>query len=280
MKVEMFKIAAILLVMAGSFSSIISCENNNNQLKPTEKQELGYLCQCNLSVAKTSSRRLVAPGNRWNIHFDLTGYVPFWIYEHTNVLTVEEATVVDGISYFNLMQTTDSVASKRVHAGFIREDVLTQKVYYRPVGKPERLLYDFSLNKGDCISYEYPWTYPGIDDFIKTDITAEEVTSILIGGEYRKQITVRVELDFREGGTSRHVWIEGIGATDDFFQEYAQYWLVGKCRPRLNCFFQNENLVYKNIPTNMTIDTNDNVIIIPREDCCFFWRHVLYENKK
>lgn len=280
MKVKKNCMQKVFMIIVYVYFFIVYGCGEQNPAVEGDQEELGYFCQCDLSVEKESSSRLVASGNKWNLHFDRTGYAPSTIDDYTNVLTIEDETVIDGVSYFSLMQTTDSAASKRKDSGYIREDTFAKKVYYLEVGKPERVLYDFSLNEGDSITYDYPWYYPEKDDVVKTVIIAEDVNSVLIGGELRKQITVRVKLIFNgEFRSRKHVWIEGIGATDDFFQDYARYLLVGAYGRRLLCFFQNEKLVYKNFPPDRTIPLMvfDETIIIPQKDCCYFWRSWKYD---
>jgi hypothetical protein len=138
------------------------------------------------------------------------------------------------------------------------------------------------LSEGESISYDYPWSnHPTWkDDFFKTVITAEEVTSVLIGGEYKKKITVFVELyRFEEiYSRRRHVWIEGIGADGDFFQDYERDSFVGGYGQGLLCFFLYYKLVYKNIPSEISILTMDlQNISFQNEDCCFFWRSLEYD---
>ncbi len=139
---------------------------------------------------------------------------------------IEGDTIIDSLLYKKIYGTTPNGTG---YYGAMRES--SKKVYFRRSGCPnEILLYDFSFEVGDSISYpielcDTSWVYyhkvTSIDSVLLQDMT------------YRRRINFY--------GT--YSWIEGTGTTSGLFYPY--YWGIACiCSTHLVCFYHNGNLVY------------------------------------
>jgi len=202
---------------------------------------------------------LLTEGNQWNELAENQSIPPEYQYQRTYITKTGNDTLINGVNYYKLFTAKDESASIWMENGCIREDVENRKVYYKPDNEPEILLYDFSAQVGDKIqSYDLQYK-------TNVEITVEFIDYFFIGGKLRKQMNVRsTALDVNCICFEDHVWIEGIGNTDGFLQSTTAVHLDGGEQITLQCFFQNEELVYK--PENTG-----------SEDC-FVWRY-LFPNK-
>jgi len=123
-------------------------------------------------------------------------------------------TIIEDLKYKKVyMQMRDSIAdiNKAYYFAAIREDTVAEKVYcYKEdyyYGAREYLLYDFSVNVGDVVSFYSFW---GFSLIIKEQIVIS-IDSIMINNQYRRRINFEHE---RSGLES---WIEGIGSTHGLF---------------------------------------------------------------
>jgi hypothetical protein len=110
------------------------------------------------------------------------------------------------------VQSHDSIAdfSKARYFAALREDTIAEKVYFRYVdynGNAEFLLYDFSVNIGDTVSFYslWPFWYPELKQRV-----VESIDSTLIDNHYRKRINFHQYYQPES-------WIEGIGSTNGIF---------------------------------------------------------------
>jgi hypothetical protein len=197
---------------------------------------------------------MIVPGNQWNEYIANYSLPPWYEYRRTYITTIGKDTIIDGLSYYTLLTTKDSLASANELKGCIREDIANRKIYYKPNNQPELLIYDFDVQLEDSMI---------IHDFRNGrgfSTTVKKVDSILIGSELHKRILVHsVPIDNGESGFN--TWIEGVGGLrwllhGSLVQEWGE-------SSELFCFFQNENLVYK--PENE---------LYP--DDCFIWNEHPY----
>jgi len=128
----------------------------------------------------------------------------------------------------------------------VREDVEEEKIYC--IGAHdgvERLLVDFDVQVGDKITlYSYIIDGGGI---IEQEVKVDQINTILIDGQHRKQVNVSFDSPFGEHNVS---FVEGIGSilqglffAFDFGDEGV---IDGKNMPILNCLHIDDILVYKN----------------------------------
>jgi len=135
--------------------------------------------------------------------------------------------------------------------GYIREDTLTRRIYYRDYYN-EVILYDFSLNVGDTIFYG---NESGNPESVYYKVV-NSIGTIELNGEQRKIWNLTTSMNYMND-----IWIEGIGSV-------YRYGLLNPLKPDIptdasttyfGCF-KNDNIQYFNREV-----TNS-------EDCpCFGW---------
>ncbi len=165
---------------------------------------------------------MLVEGNSWNVlhHGD--------DFNLTQVLKVSTDTVINDTVYSKIISAYDSLSANWSLAGYMREDILAQKVYFRPLGlnAKEMINYSFNVKVGNKIMISI------VDYFIRssTDSSANQyifnyyivnlIDSVNIDGIYHKRVFADYYQDIElypdtEKGMSilnaPHVWIEGIG---------------------------------------------------------------------
>lgn len=101
--------------------------------------------------------------------------------------------------------------------GFLREDTLYQRVYFKDVtGNPEIVLYDFGMNIGDTMTINF-YSAAGSNYYVNGIYRVDSVTHKLIKGVNRKVLYLNAM-----GNTSGHTlcWIEGVGSNIDVVYPY------------------------------------------------------------
>lgn len=143
----------------------------------------------------------------------------------TDFHKVEGNTVINSVSYMNLMTTIDQNLTNWNLQGYVREDG-SGKVYYRAIqDSTERLIYDFGLELGDTIILNHLSSFP----YIVTN-----VDSVLLNNNFRKRITLN----------TYETWVEGVGSQMGLMcSGYSE--LVGVNHYML-CYFENGSLIYSN----------------------------------
>lgn len=147
-----------------------------------------------------------------------------------------------GKQYKKVFSYKDQLHENIIYNGLMREQ--DQKTYWIiPNTGTEILLYDFSLQEGM---------------YFGTDITMyiKEVGFVNINGEQKKQI----KLSYEPNETwVTDTWIEGIGSLRGLFKPN----LYGSGGMELLCFYQNEELSYKNPDYDECYcDTSENLYIL------------------
>ena len=114
------------------------------------------------------------------------------------------------------------------YKGAIRSE--NGKAFFVPADfSEEYLLYDFTLEEGETIDSVY-FEFPGSNDFALGEFQAGIVDSVLIGGEYRKRISIEY-----------YEWIEGVGCTSGLFKDPSVYFDIVL---NLSCFSVNNSILY------------------------------------
>jgi hypothetical protein len=158
----------------------------------------------------------------------------------------EEDTIINGKTYTKLYMFFDAVFNKNnaICVGGIREDE-NKRIFFKGTAihpnKPnqgifinfeEVLLYDFSVNVGDTITYEN-------GNFYGDEMIVESVDMIEIGNSYRKKIRFAKHL--------RHIeWIEGIGSLEGLLFTAEAIATGHQPQNTLICFQQNDETLYFN----------------------------------
>ena len=151
-------------------------------------------------------------------------------------------TTINSLLYSKYYLSDEHAFENPSYYAALREDTLTQRVYYVPLYRnEEKLLYDFSLVENDTVSVN-PYSFSfGLHS---TKLYVESIDSILIGNNFRKRIKIR---DFEEQDFYDEYWIEGIGSTFGIFDSGLTGDIVfDVAYPFLLCFELNEEIVFQN----------------------------------
>ncbi len=177
-----------------------------------------------LAVLNLSAQSFVSPGNQWNVKLS------FFFDASTEIFTIGGDTVIEETHYKIIYHSFDSLET-HFYAGALRE--YDDRVYYRPPGATEGLLYDFTLNTGDT-TYIRNYFCGDID----IPIVVEAVDSVEYEGVLRKRWTLNVmHTDWYE------YWIEGIGSLSGPVYGIFNYCIV--CPHwELLCFYESDVLQY------------------------------------
>ena len=148
----------------------------------------------------------VQEGNAWVFE---NGPYPEIVQRH-----ISGTKVIDGVEYHVLYKTTfnpmSGGVSKPQEAGYMREE--NGKVYM-DAGEDERLIIDYTLQKGDT-AYWYTDKY----------VYIKEVSYKTLLGQERKVMQVETHGVDEMGSTSNETWIEGIGTTHNIFDAEHLRW--------------------------------------------------------
>ena len=121
-------------------------------------------------------------------------------------------TIIEDLTYKRVyVQYDDSIAdfNNARYFAAIREDTATGKIYFSRGNEQEYLLYDFSVNVGDTVSFYSLWG----GGLRERKQVVKSIDSILIDDNYRKKINFKSWIT-TGGGES---WIEGIGSINGLF---------------------------------------------------------------
>ena len=110
-------------------------------------------------------------------------------------------TVVENKTYKKVLKCEEETQSEWSTYGLIREDE-ENRVFLRPVGYIEGLVYDFGVSVGDSIIALNVFINPDTLHFVVT-----QVDSVLLLNGYRKRVTL-----FEYNNIKEEVWIEGVGS--------------------------------------------------------------------
>ena len=162
-------------------------------------------------------------------------------------IEVQGDTVINGITYKQLYRTwqasyyqigdcefkyTGGPTRKNTYRGSIRTNSKKRVLYIAPEDTIIRNLYDFSLGIGDTLFIK------GLTEEYTAEVT--EIDSILIQGEYRKQLITIGYLGDR--------WIEGIGSEYGLFGTIERHW--EKYSYTLSCYVENGVPLYQEWPNS------------------------------
>ncbi len=195
---------------------------------------IAIICCLTLQI-NAQDNTIVNDRNSWaTLHYGLGAFmIPCdvsteYVYFDGDSLTGEQ-------SYKKVFSCDDSLRENVEYKGLMREQY--KKTYFIPKDSTtEYLLYDFSLEKGmsfECT--EYRWQQ-------SVNLYVKEVDSVEINGFMKKRIQFSID------STSEQIvdtWIENLGNLDDFLYPMNKLIISGSVS-NLLCFFQNEELTYKN----------------------------------
>lgn len=158
-------------------------------------------------VVQSQYHPLLDSNSTWSVRFT----VLFSPIHSTAKYNLDGDSLINGEVYQKLVYTTDSVGGTSSLYALLKEDTMSQRVYgIIPGDSIDKLLYDFSLQKGDTVelnpfaSVEYPHTY--FNGAYR--VVIDSVDSVWIGNELRRRLIVsNIWVD-----NHKEFWIEGIGS--------------------------------------------------------------------
>lgn len=192
------------------------------------------------AVSGQSYKPMLVNGNSWNVLYTQPYYTfkcgqsyPNTAYQkETEVFKLSGDTVIAGKTYKRLVSSFDSLTLIWNLLGFIREDTLEQKVYFKESYNysEETLLYNFQLKVNESISGNFLY------------LTAQSIDSVLVGNSFSKRINF----------TNGNKWIEGVGDLKGPFEAILPVTTCGT-PPNTNllCVFNTNSLIYKNTATGL-----------------------------
>ncbi len=164
----------------------------------------------------------VQEGNAWAF----LNSVEMGVFQYS----IGETKEIDGKQYHIIYETFYNAmigqAQMPREYGYIHEE--NGKVYCG-TGNNERLIYDFTLQKGDSVYWGQEWYSSfGYDKYVYV----KDVNYIQIAGKERKVMTVETRGivfsgDVEEGPDFDEIWIEGIGSTETVYANESSRWLTG-----------------------------------------------------
>ena len=194
----------------------------------------GFVCCLIVQTnAQTFNNTIVNDNSSWAILGQVVcPECPVW----TQYVYFDGDSIVADYSYKKVFSCDDKLHESVKYEGLIRE--LNKKTYFMPNNtEKEYLLYDFSLEEG--MSFEYVEPYPEYE--LPVSLYVKKVDFVEINGVQLKQIqfTEHPLYDY-----IRATWIENIGSLHGLFYP------CGVLNPgslrELLCYFQNNELIYKN----------------------------------
>jgi hypothetical protein len=160
---------------------------------------------------------------------------PVW----TQYVYFDGDSIVASNSYKKVFSCEDKLHENVKYEGLIREQ--NKKTYFIPANsETEYLLYDFSLEEGMSFEYVEPQVIPEYE--FTVSFYVKKVDFIEINGVQLKQIQFTELPPYDD--VVRATWIEKIGSLDGFF--YPCGMLNPGVKRELLCYFQNDELFYKN----------------------------------
>lgn len=138
-------------------------------------------------------------------------------------------TTIDGTEYKFVLSSEDIDHEIWYKFGVIREDTINKKVFqYNLYEHEDELLYDFNLNSGDSIFYDYR--------YIKVDT--------VIFAPFGNSSNILKQIHLNANGENT-IWIEGIGSMNGILNGISSFGYVGAYN-YLVCFSVNDSLLYQN----------------------------------
>jgi hypothetical protein len=217
----------------------------------------------------------------WSEHFKAPVSTSLTSYYYRNILA-DKDTTIGAKTYHQLFyshsDTVYSENSSALYNGGIREN--NRQVFYLPKDSvSEYLLYDFSLQVGDTLAYNYSKFASGYHLYPYDTLFVTSIDSVLIeNGTYHKRIGFSARFGNNIEPVSWASWIEGIGYEMGLLIPIGDIPTNGQ-KYTLGCLKQNNEILYYNdlfincYPVNESVFefSKQNEIIIspnPVQDYC------------
>jgi hypothetical protein len=169
----------------------------------------------------------------------------------TRIFSTRGDTTFNNKKYFKYFLQWTHIKNSIEHIGYLHEDTLAKKIYYRHsncngrLDTSDFLYYDFNLDAGDSILLGKPpeepcHNYDIFDTLGWYQIDTVLSISILIGE--RKIFYLHRIKEIEWDRDNYLIWIEGIGLANSFYNKIDLEYMGD---PWLNCFFRGDNNEYK-----------------------------------
>lgn len=182
----------------------------------------------------------------------------------TEYVFFEGDSINDNLTYKKTFSTIDKLYENVKYEGLMREEDM--KVYFIPASSEiEYLLYDFSLNIGDCFNYRYL----GTQEYKMMCVS--DIDFIKISGSMKKRMKISVNTDFE---SIIDTWIEEIGSLSGILKPCCAYFSTGS-HSNLLCYSKENEIIYKNANYSECFydkieDVFTTISTIKRKDLCIF----------
>ena len=172
---------------------------------------------------------LLDRGKHWSTHHV---YSPTST-AYSDYTEFEDDTLIGPYTYKHAWKYTDEAMTQKYLEGFIREDVIQRKVFFRFTDvSADFLLYDFNASAGDTLLLHLN-PYASVLDSIGT--------FTLLSGEQRRSFFLHSTFPFPCAET----WVEGIGSITKGVLNSGTCGFVGD-DPQMLCAWENDTLKYHN----------------------------------
>ncbi|HEY3371380.1 MAG TPA: T9SS type A sorting domain-containing protein [Prolixibacteraceae bacterium] len=179
-----------------------------------------------LPLLLCKGQNLLQQGKLWSN--TVLGHIPGSTYNSYFIKFMGD-TILNGQGYKKIMRSDDALHAQWTLNGCIREESATGKVYlFNEYTGKDRLLYDFSLEKGDSILIGDGKSYARVTNVIHATFGSSPV--------------IRKQICFFDSNADP-LWIEGIGSLQGVLDGLDTFFTTGSDH-QLVCYSENEQLVY------------------------------------
>lgn len=192
-----------------------------------------------------SFQPFVNSDKHWNVMYtDMTGGTANGA--STIQYCISEADTLINDTTYKIMFSAGDVYANQGIPGFIREDISTGKVYFRPHGyyaypSVDRLMYDFSAKTGDTVQI---FGHLNCENWYDQDANVFRVTSTgdttLLNGEVKKTWY----LSSVSGYSEPDIWIEDIGSLNGMLTPGCYMFGTISFKLDLLCYFKDAEHLY------------------------------------
>lgn len=194
------------------------------------------------SILPAQSSLLVAEGNQWNT----VNWPTFGPNTSSFRQKIGEDTLLDNTVYHKVYSSNKEFGSDwKFYGDYLRQDTLTNRVYYKDNKDDEVLLYDFNMGLNDTFTVS---DYSGV----LCQQTVTQIDTILLNnGEPRKRLKL-ANIDYP---SDTHYWIEGLGSTFALIHYFV--FCLEDIPLELLCFYANGELLYPHAPQSCFITSTE-----------------------
>lgn len=193
------------------------------------------------SILPAQSPLLVAEGNQWNT----VNWPTFGPNTSSFRQKIGEDTLFDNTIYYKVYSSNKEFGSDwKFYGDYLRQDTLTNRVYYKDNKDDEILLYDFNLGLNDTFSFIEP-----LGEYCQQTVTQID-TILLNNGAPRKRLKL-AKVDYP---SDVQYWIEGVGST---FALFHFVFCVVDIPLELLCFYADGELLYPSTPPSCFITSTE-----------------------